>query len=177
MRLLAGHQVDVAHRLTGVARQRRGPNKASGSIAEQVENGSRRSRFHWRQLAENQFLAPAVTGLVEVELRAAGRKIDDVAGTGAVDVSKPNAAAIKEIRGLEPGSVVHGDLRTEVAIAKVGPIAHLAIADANQVGQPVPRQIRDEDGLGAVGKDQLRTLLFVDRLLNPLLGSEPFPRK
>ena len=41
----------------------------------------------------------------------------------------------KRSGAIEPGRVVHRDLRAEAAVAEIGPVADLAVADAHQIGQ------------------------------------------
>ena len=95
---------------------------------------------------------------------AGAREVDDVGSTRAVDVGEADATAVEEIRPLEPRRAVHRHLRAEAAVALVRPVAHLAVADADQIGQAVARHVRDEDRLGAVREDQPRSFLLVERL-------------
>ena len=108
--------------------------------------------------------APTVAGLVEVEAHPVAVQIDDVGGAGAVDVGEADAPVVELVRVVEMGRMVHGDLGAEAAIAQVGPVADLAVADAHQVGQAVAAEVGQIDGLGAVGEDQTRALLFIQRL-------------
>ena len=91
-------------------------------------------------------------------------QIDDVGGAGAVDVGQPDALVVELVGVVEPGRVVHRDLGAEAAVAQVGPVADLAVADAHQVGEAVAGHVGEIDRLGAVGEDQARAFLFVQRL-------------
>src|SRR5207248_8860757 len=99
-------------------------------------------------------------------------EINDIGGTGAVDIGEPDAAAIKQIRRFEPGRLIHRDPGPETAVTQVGPVAHLAITDANQVSQPVARHIGEKDRCAAIGKNELWPLLLVQGLWHPLCGAE-----
>ncbi len=164
MRLLPAHQIDVAHRPPRIARQRRRPDQAGGAVAEQVGGDDGDEVVHAREDAQELRRAPAVAGLVEVEAHAVAVQVDDVGGAGAVDVGQPDALVVELVRVVEVGRVVHGDLGAEAAVAQVGPVADLAVADAHQVGEAVAAQVGEIDGLGAVGKDQPRAFFFVQRL-------------
>ena len=56
----------------------------------------------------------------------------------------------------------------------MGPVTDLAIADAHQVGQAVGVHVRQIDRLRGVGEDEARPGLFIQRLLHPPGGPEPF---
>ena len=71
---------------------------------------------------------------------------------------------VELVRVVEPGRVVHRDLGAEAAIAEVGPVADIAVADADDVGQAVAGEVGQVDGLRAVGEDDARAFLFVERL-------------
>ena len=64
-------------------------------------------------------------------------QVDDVGGPAAIDVSQPNAPVVELIRVVEMRRVVHRHLGAETAIAKVGPVADLAVADAGEIGEAV----------------------------------------
>ncbi len=68
--------------------------------------------------------------------------------------------------------MVHGDLGAEAAITQVGPVAHLTVADAGEVGQAIAGQIGEEDRLGTVGKDEFGSLFLVEGLEHPLRRAE-----
>ena len=91
-------------------------------------------------------------------------QVDDVGGAAAVDVGQPDALVVELVRVVEPGRVVHRDLGAEAAVAEVGPVADLAVADAHEVGEAIAAQVGEIDGLRAVGEDQARAFLFVQRL-------------
>ena len=109
-------------------------------------------------------LAPAVAGLVEVEAHAVACQVDDVGGARAVDVGQADAPLVELIGVVEPGRVVHRDLGAEAAVAEVRPVADLAVADAHEVGEAVAAHVGEVDGLRAVGEDEPRALLLVQRL-------------
>ena len=119
-------------------------------------------------------LAPAVARLVEVETHAVAVQVDDVGGAGAVDVGQADALLVELIRVVEPGRVVHRDLGAEAAVAEIGPVADLAVADAHQVGEAVAGHVGEVDGLGAVGEDEARAFLFVQRLRDAPGRAEAF---
>jgi hypothetical protein len=141
-------------------------------VAEQIERSHRREVVHLRESVEQVLTAPAVAGLVEVELHAFAAQVHDISGTRAVDVGKTDAAPVEQFRRLEPGCVAHGDLGAKASIAEVGPVADLAVADPHEIGQPIPGQIGEVDGLGAIGNDELGTFLFVQGLAHPLGRTE-----
>ena len=60
-----------------------------------------------------------------------------------------------------------------MAVSQVRPVADFAIAYAHEVGQAVSRHIGQINGLGAIGEDQSRALLFIDGLAHILGGAEP----
>ncbi len=109
-------------------------------------------------------LAPAVARLVEVQAHAVAVQVDDVGGAAAVDVGQADALVVELVGVVEPRRVVHRDLGAEAAIAQVGPVADLAVADADDVGQAVAGQVGEVDGLRAVGEDDARAFLLVERL-------------
>ena len=55
----------------------------------------------------------------------------------AVDVGQADALVVELVRVVEPRRVVHRHLGAEAAVAEVGPVADLAVADADEVGQAV----------------------------------------
>ena len=91
-------------------------------------------------------------------------QIDDVGRPGAVDVGQADTLLIELIWAVEPRRVVHGDLGAEAAVAEIGPVADLAVADANDVREAVAGQVGEKDRLRAVGKNDGRAFLFVARL-------------
>ena len=77
---------------------------------------------------------------------------------------------------VEPRRVVHRHLGAEAAVAEVGPVADLAVADAHEVGQPVAGHVGEVDGLRAVGEDEARAFLLVERLAHALAPGRSRPR-
>ena len=75
-------------------------------------------------------------------------------------------------RRFEPGRVVHGHFRAEAAVAEIGPVAHFAVANANQVGEAVAGEVGEEDRFRPVGEDQLRAFFLVEGLRHALRGAE-----
>ena len=110
--------------------------------------------------------APAVAGLIKVEVNAITAQINNIGDTGTVDVSQPDTALIEQVGRVKPRRIVHGHLGAEATVAEVGPVADFAVANAHEVGQSVTGKIGEVDGLGAVGKNQPRPFFFVQRLLN-----------
>ena len=142
------------------------PSRSTGTIADQVVDA--------REDAQDVRLAPTVAGLVEVEAHAVAVQVDDVGGAGAVDVGQPDASVVELVRVVEAGRLVHGDLGAEAAVAQVGPVADLAVADAHQVGEAVAGHVGEIDGLGAIGEDQARAFLFIQRLMDAAGRAEAF---
>ena len=104
-------------------------------------------------------------------------QIDDVGGAAAVDVGQPDALVVELIRVVEMRRVVHRNLGTEPAVAEVGPITDLAIADTDQVGESVAAEIREINRSSAIGKYEPRTLLLVQCLCDSSGRAEAFLRK
>ena len=101
-------------------------------------------------------------------------QVDDVGRAAAVDVGQPDTLLVELVRVVEPGRVVHRHFRAEAAVAQVGPVADLAVADARQVGEAVARQVGQIDGLGAVGEDQAGALLLIQHLRDAAGCAETF---
>ena len=59
---------------------------------------------------------------------------------------------VELVRPVEPRRVVHRHLRAEPPVAEVRPVADLAVADANQIGQAVARHVGEKQRLGAVAE-------------------------
>src|SRR5260370_38486985 len=74
--------------------------------------------------------------------------------------------AVEQIRLFEPRRVVHFDLGAELPIAKIGPVANFAIANANDVGESIAGEIRQEDRLCAVRKYDGGAIFSVQRFWN-----------
>src|SRR5260370_17091100 len=83
--------------------------------------------------------------------------------------------AVEQIRLFEPRRVVHFDLGAELPIAKIGPVANFAIANANDVGESIAGEIRQEDRLCAVRKYDGGAIFFVECFLNTSRGAEANP--
>ena len=75
-----------------------------------------------------------------------------------------DAPRIEQVEPLEHGRVGHRDLGTEPAVAQIGPIADLAIADADDVGEAVAGHVGEEDRLSLIGKKELRPFFLVPAL-------------
>src|SRR5260370_29256921 len=74
--------------------------------------------------------------------------------------------AVEQIRLFEPRRVVHFDLGAELPIAEIGPVANFAIANANDVGESIAGEIRQEDRLCAVRKYDGGPLFFFDAFVD-----------
>ena len=68
-------------------------------------------------------------------------QIDDVGGAAAVDVGKADAFVVELVRMVEPRRIVHRNLGTEMAITKVRPVADFTVTNADDIGQPVAREV------------------------------------
>ena len=99
-------------------------------------------------------------------------QVEDVGGARAIDVGQPDAARVEDIGRVEPRRVVHADLGAEAAVAEVRPVGDLAIAHANDVGQPVAGEVGEKDRLRGVGEHDARAGLFVEHLLRALRRAE-----
>jgi hypothetical protein len=172
MRLLPAHQVDVAHRPPRFGRQWRRPDQAGGSVAEQVNGEHGRDVVDRRQLLERSSRAPAVPGLVEVEAYRVAPEVDDVRHPRPVDVGEADPLLVEEVGRVEPGRRVHRHARAEAAVPEIRPVAHLAVANPDEVGQPVAGHVGEVDRVGAVGEDQAGPAFFVQRLRDALGRAE-----
>ena len=112
-------------------------------------------------------VAPAIAGLIEIELDRFGGEIDDVGGSRAVDVGETDAARIELVRRVEPRRIVHRDLRAEPAVAEVGPVADLAVANADDVGQTIAGHVGEENALRSVREHDRGAGLLVARFGDP----------
>ena len=117
-------------------------------------------------------LAPAVAGLVEVEIDAVAAQIDDVGGAGAVDVGELDAPRVELIGIVEPWRIVHGHFGAEAAVAEVGPVADFAVADAHQIAEAIAAQVGEMNRVLGVGEDQARSFFFIPVLRHPLRRTE-----
>ena len=116
---------------------------------------------------------PSIARLVEVELHAAAVEIEDVRGAGTIHVGELYSALIELVRGVEPRSVVHGDLGAEPTVAEVRPVTDLAVADADKVREAVARHVGQVDGLCSVGEHERRPALVVPLPGDALGWTEP----
>ena len=83
-----------------------------------------------------------------------------------------DTALIELIEIVKQRRVVHGYLRAEPAVAQVGPVADLAVANADQIREAVAGQVSQVDGFGAVGENEARPVLLVQRLWDTFGGAE-----
>ena len=172
MGFLPAHEIDVADGATRVARQGRRPDQAGRAIAQQIERRYGRQVVDARESTDGAPFAPCVAGLVEVKMHAIAGEVQDVHQAGAIDIREANAMLVEHIGRIEPRRMVHGDLGAEAGVAQIGPIAHFAIANAHEVGQAIPRHVRQVDGLRTIGEHETRSLLFIDGLTDFLAGPE-----
>src|SRR5260370_41442626 len=84
--------------------------------------------------------------------------------------------AVEQIRLFEPRRVVHFDLGAELPIAKIGPVANFAIANANDVGESIAGEIRQEDRLCAVRKYDGGGTFLLEGFLDTSPRAEGRPR-
>jgi hypothetical protein len=164
MGLLATHQVDIAHGPLRVGHERRRPDQAVGAIAEEIENAGRGDAFDRREVGEKASRAPSISGLVEIELDGAAGEVNQVDGSGSINVSEADATAVEEIGSVENRRVIHGDLGTEFSVTQIRPVADIAIADSYEVGKTIAAHVRQENGFRAVCKDEPGSQLFVQSL-------------
>ncbi len=131
MRLLASHEIDEAHRLAGVARQRRRPDQARRPVAEEISCGHCRKIGDGWILTEKRRVAPTITGLIEIQANAIMREIDNIGGPGAVDVGQAHPLLIELFRRVEPRCIVHRHLSAKLSVTEAWPVAHFAVADTH----------------------------------------------
>ena len=170
--LAAAHQVHVPERDGGLRGERRGPDQARRPGAEQVDHldgaelvGRGKDRHQVR-------CRPAVARLVEPHGDAAGADVQQVRGPGPVDVGQADPARVEQVVAVEPRRPVHGDLGAEPPVADAGPVARLAVAHPDDIGQAVPGHVGGEDRLRAVREDDRRAFLLVPRGAHLLRGRE-----
>src|ERR1041385_5679967 len=82
-----------------------------------------------RKAAQQTWFAPAVAGLIEIYSRSFTRQVDYVVGSGSIYICDTNTRVLKLIGIIKPGRVIHGDFGAESTVAKVGPVADLAVAN------------------------------------------------
>src|ERR1035437_48016 len=107
-------------------------------------------------------------------MNGAAGEVNNVGGTRAVNVGKADAASIEEIGPVEPWRLVHGNLGAETAITKIRPIAYFAVSNADQVGEPVARQVSKKNRFSPIGKDQRGPFFLVQWLGRALCPTKAF---
>ena len=117
--------------------------------------------------------AVAIARLVRPETYAVGPQVDEICGTGAVDVGQLDPRRIETPDLVEAWGVDHDDLGAEAAVPEVGPVADLAVADAHEVRQPVPAHVGEKDGAVPAGRHQPRSIQFVGGLAS--MSRRPVP--
>ena len=142
-------------------------------LAQQVQGQDRRDVIDPWEAGQGLAVTPGVAALIAVDIDPVAAQVDQVGRARAVDVGQPEALGVEQVGGVEPGSLVHGDLGPEPAIAQVGPVADLAIADPDHVGEAVAGEVGQEDRVSAVGEYEVGTLLLVEQLAHLLGRSEP----
>src|SRR5215469_5096759 len=131
------HQREIAYRSASGAGQRRRPDQAGCTIAEQIESLNRGDIVNERKLRQSGSIAPAIAALIEIDLRAVRPEIKNVGGSRSVGVGQTDAPLVEFVRRIKPRGVIHRDLRTELTVPRIWPIADFAVADAHQITQPV----------------------------------------
>ena len=168
--LLSPHQVNVSHWLTGIGRQGRPPDQTSRAVAEQVERDNAGRIVAARHHVQLVDVAPAVSRAVEIDANATAVDVDDVGSTAAIDIGEPQASGVELVAHIKAAGFTaeaHRDLGAEPAIAEVGPVADLVVADAHQIGHPVAAHVGQEDGLARVREQQPRTFFFIESPADP----------
>src|SRR4029079_8916317 len=117
-------------------------------------------------------IAPRIPRLVEIQMHAVAAEVDDVGRTAAGDVCEPDATRIELIGSVEPRRIAHRNLGPEPAVSEVWPVTDLAVADTNDVREPVARHVREVCRLCALCEQNARPHLFIERLLHPDRGAE-----
>ena len=176
VRLDAAHEVQIAQGPARIAGQRRRPQQARGTPSEKINDRDRREIVGARHPAQQAGPGQAVAVLVEVDADTVAAEIDDVGGAGAVGIGQVDAALVEGLRVVEPRHVVHGDLGTEAAVADVGPVADLALANAHEIAQTITGHIGQIDGLRSISEYQARPSFLVERERNTERRAEPFLR-
>src|SRR5205807_5904438 len=101
---------------------------------------------------------------IHIETCVLRAEVDDIGGPTPVYIAQPDASRIVVFGVFEPWRVIHRHLGAEAAVAKIRPVAHVAIPDAHQVVQSIARHVGSEDGLRAIGEDEMWPGLLVARL-------------
>ncbi|WP_244428322.1 hypothetical protein [Sinorhizobium fredii] len=79
---------------------------------------------------------------------------------------------VKAIWTIKEGRIVHRNLGAEAAMPEIGPVADLAVADADEVGQPVTAHVGEVEGVCAIGQMKARALLLNLSLMKPARRTE-----
>ncbi len=131
MRLLPAHQVYVAHGSPRIAGKRRRPDQACSSVAEQIGGYDVGKVVHPREDTQDAWLAPTIARLIKVEVNPVAVQVDDVGRPAAIDIGQANTILVELVWVIEMRCVVHGNLSTKSAVAKVGPVTDLPVVDAH----------------------------------------------
>src|SRR5687768_15756867 len=101
-------------------------------------------------------------------------EIHEIGNTGTVNVCETDALLIKQLRLVHQWRVIHRHFRPKPSVAKIGPVAHFAVANADEIRQPITGHVREVNGLSAVAKDESWSFLFVERFVNTFGRTEAF---
>jgi len=175
VRFDASRQVHVAQLPAAVAGQGRGPRQAGRARSQQVDGRHGGEAVGAGKAGQECGSGVAAARLAEPHRDPPGPDVDQVCGTRAVDVGEQDAPGVERVGGVEPGGGVHDDLGAEAAIAPVGPVAHLAVADAHQVGEAVAAHVGEVDRRVTLGKHQRRPGVLVAGRCDPLARPEAVP--
>src|SRR5689334_17584895 len=93
-------------------------------------------------------------------------KINDVSHTRAIDVSQSNPLLVKLVVKIKHWRVIHSYFGSKATMAKVWPVAYLAIANARKISKAVSRHIGQVDRLSFICKYQARPLFFIKSLMH-----------
>jgi hypothetical protein len=85
-------------------------------------------------------------------------QVDKIVGSRAVYVGKSDPARIELVGFVEPRRAVHDNLGAEPAVAERRPVADLAVAYPDEVGEPVAADIGEVQALHGVGEEYGRAL-------------------
>ena len=76
---------------------------------------------------------------------------DQIGGAGSVDIGQPQAARIKAVAGTKARRIGHGHPPPKAAMAEIGPIADLGMAQAHDIAEPVAGHVGQQDCLALGG--------------------------